>query len=103
MNWGKERQRLQQQYLQTRADALNIKYSGGRNRLSPYSAKVALSAAAPYVRRPGPTTPWDKLGQAFERSEQARQQLRNFERSRYTPQIPQLPGSPMPGSSRRCP
>lgn len=101
--WENEHRRLKNNYMQSRADALNIKYNRGRPRFNRHSPAVAISALAPHTRRPGPVMPWDKLGQSFQRSEQARQQLRNHERSRYTPSVPQMqrPGPPMiPG---RCP
>ncbi len=90
MAWQNEHRRLKNEYMQSRADALNIKYNRGRPHFSANSPQVMLSASAPpstYFQT-RPRAPWDRLGQAFDRSEQARQRLRQHEQSRYRPQIP---------------
>jgi hypothetical protein len=104
-NWNAEHRRLKDQYLQTRADALNIKYNRGRPHFSPHSPSVILSASAPPLPRPGVRAPWDKLGQAFDRSEAARRDLQAFEQTRYSPTVPRpnIPAPPRPYGSGMYP
>lgn len=91
---------LEQQYLQARANALNIKYNRGRRVFTANSPQVMMSSLAPPLNRPMTRAPWDTLGQAFDRSEQIRGQLRTLERNRYSgaalPSAP--PGPPRPPS-----
>lgn len=94
--WEKKHRALKQEYLQARADALNIKYNRGKPRFNANSSQVIMSSMAPPLPRTRPRAPWDKLGQAFDRSEQKRQALQNFERSRYGPPRPQIPQIPRP-------
>lgn len=98
--WKEEERRLKERYLQSRVDALNQKYNQGRPHFNAHSPQVALSAAAPpspyYQTRP--RAPWDKLGHAFDRSEQARQDLRRHQQNRYSslPPAPAYRAYPQP-------
>lgn len=95
---------LEQQYLQARANALNIKYNRGRRVFTANSPQVMMSSLAPPLNRPMSRAPWDTLGQAFDHSEQIRGQLRALERNRYSgaalpsapPGPPGPPGPPSP-------
>lgn len=94
-------QQLQQDYLQARADALNLKYHRGRPVYHARSPEVQFSASAPptgFTNRPSiPGAKGDVVG-AFRQSEVKRQEWQNFRNQ--PPQVvmpqPMAPAYPQP-------
>jgi hypothetical protein len=89
---------LEQAYLQSRADALNLKYHGGRAVLGPHSPEVQFSAAAPPAIRP-PAIPGSKMdvNAAFQASEAHRQQWQSYRNESQGGRGPISPALPNPG------
>ena len=101
---AKEKQ-LEDAYLQSRADALNMKYHGGRPVLNKYSPEVGMSAAAPPSVHLPPSIPGSRsdLPGAFRASEVKRQEWQAYRNQPHTslpgqPPMPSLPRPPMPAA-----
>lgn len=87
---------LEQAYLQSRADALNTKYHGGRAVLGPHSAEVQFSASAPpsgYLSRPSIPGAKGDVVEAFRASEVKRQEWQSYRNQPPIP-MPQMPAPP---------
>jgi hypothetical protein len=97
---AKEKQ-LEQAYLQSRADALNTKYHGGRAVLGPHSAEVQFSASAPpsgYLNRPSIPGAKGDVVEAFRASEVKRKEWQSYRNQSSIPQAPIFPNPGMPPS-----
>lgn len=97
---------LEQAYLQSRADALNLKYHGGRAVLSPNSPQVTTSAIAPPAPNMPPSIPGTYgVVDAFKASEVKRQEWQSYRNQPpvgvpVTPQLPPQPAIPQPQAPR---
>lgn len=90
----RERQ-LEQAYRQSRADALNLKYHGGRAVLDANSPQVTLSAQAPLPPMMPPSIPGHHgVVDAFKASEVKRQEWQNYRQAPMNPAVPMPPGVP---------
>lgn len=110
-----EEKRLEQAYLQSRADALNLKYHGGRPVLNTLSPEVHFSAAAPPAVHRIPSIPGTYgVVDAFKASEVKRQEWLNVKNQSPAqtripspcPPGPSLPGPPsyaMPSTAPPAP
>jgi hypothetical protein len=87
---------LEQAYRQSRADALNQKYHGGRAVWNAHSPQVDLSATAPLPPTMPPSIPGQNgVPEAFRASEVKRQQWQSY---RQSPSVPN-PVPPNPSGS----
>jgi len=82
--------------LQSRADALNTKYHGGRAVFGPHSPEVQFSASAPpsgYLNRPSIPGAKGDVVEAFRASEVKRQEWQSY-RNQPPISMPQMPAPP---------